>query len=115
VGELDVERLARAICNHEELARWIGQSWWVRSMEVARSEAEAFLTAFAADPARARAVVAFLLTEEDLARAYRYVESHPITLGPEADDTLDDADWMARAIIAALRSPDPADAPEDRS
>jgi hypothetical protein len=43
-------------------------------MEVARSEAEAFLTAFAADPARARAVVAFLLTEEELARALHEVE-----------------------------------------
>jgi hypothetical protein len=104
----------------EELARWIGQSWWVRSMEVARSEAEAFLTAFAADPARARAVVAFLLTEEELARALHgrlSVERGSINHDEAGLRGEPDA-WMrslARAVLAALRSPDPADAPEGRS
>jgi hypothetical protein len=99
----------------KEVARWIGQSGWVRSMEVARSEAEAFLTALAADPARARAVVTALLTEEELARALHgrlSVERGSINHDEAGLRGEPDA-WMrslARAVIASLRSPDPADA-----
>jgi hypothetical protein len=78
------------------------------------------LRELAADPARARAVVAALLTEEELARALHArltVERGSINHDEAGLRGEPDA-WMrslAAAIIAALRSPDPADAPEGRS
>jgi hypothetical protein len=78
------------------------------------------LNYIAADPARARAVVAALLTEEELARALHgrlSVERGSINHDEAGLRGEPDA-WMrslARAVLAALRSPDPADAPEGRS
>jgi hypothetical protein len=80
-----------------------------------RRVADVILDALVADPARARAVVAFLLTEEELARALHgrlSVERGSINHDEAGLRGEPDA-WMrtlARAVIAALRSPDPADA-----
>jgi hypothetical protein len=91
-----------------------------READAEEWEGERMLTALAADPARARAVVAFLLTEEELARALHgrlSVERGSINHDEAGLRGEPDA-WMrslARAVLAALRSPDPADAPEGRS
>jgi hypothetical protein len=86
-----------------------------------RRVADVILTALAADPARARAVVAALLTEEELARAHhtgccsdsewRRVRWRWLPAG----SCREYHEQMAQRTLAALRSPDPADAPEGRS
>jgi hypothetical protein len=114
VSALDAAVEAMRDALHASLCRGVKhRSRWTG--ECRAHQASRLLTAFAADPARARAVVAFLLTEEELARALHgrlSVERGSINHDKAGLRGEPDA-WMrslARAVLAALRSPDPADA-----
>jgi hypothetical protein len=100
-----VEALAVAI-NYGELDGLNAKDEWYATPRAIADEALAQLER---DPARARAVVAALLTEEVLAQAL-FATMHERLRGGADGLGLGSHEADAAAILAALRSPDPADA-----